>query len=281
MPVSNAPDASLLNPANVLGHRNRFTVRRSPVHGRGVFATRALAPGDLICEYKGERISWDEAVRRHPSNPVHPDHTFYFDVGDGTVIDGAVGGNSTRWINHACTPNCEAEDRNGRIFIRTVRPILALEELFIDYALEVQGRHTRQLRQRYACHCGSPNCRGTMLAERRKRFRTVVASTSAPDPGAEAVDSCARAQASVRIFERPSLDTLIVSWREAGRCCYSEQRWERTTAAAPGVCALSGDAFAPGQIVFKPAGNPAALNDDARIAESSIRDVASIDGTTA
>jgi SET domain len=113
-----------------------------------------------------------------------------FDVGDGTVIDGAVGGNSARWINHACSPNCEAEDRDGRIFIRTVHPVPAGEELSIDYALVVEGRHTRQLRERYACHCGVPECRGTMLAARRRR---------------------------IRIFERPSPDTLIVAWREAGR----------------------------------------------------------------
>jgi SET domain len=133
VPLMNVFDAIPLKPANVLRRRSRIAVRR-PVHGRGVFATRALAPGELICEYLGERIAWDEAVLRHPRDPAHPDHTFYFDVGDGTVIDGAVGGNSARWINHACSPNCEAEDRDGRIFIRTVHPVPAGEELSIDYA---------------------------------------------------------------------------------------------------------------------------------------------------
>ncbi|WP_454872096.1 SET domain-containing protein [Paraburkholderia xenovorans] len=165
----NALDACLLKPANVLRHRSRITVRRSPVHGKGVFATCTLAARELVCEYLGERISWDEAVLRHPRDPAHPDHTFYFDVGNGVVIDGAVGGNSARWINHACRPNCEAEDRDGRIFIRTVERVLAGDELSIDYALFVDGRYTRQLRQRYACHCGAADCRGTMLAERGKR----------------------------------------------------------------------------------------------------------------
>lgn len=171
MPLMNALDPFPSKHANVLHPRSRITVRRSPIHGRGVFATRSLVAGELICEYLGERISWDEAVRRHPRDLALPDHTFYFDVGNGTVIDGAVGGNSARWINHACSPNCEAEDREGRIFIRTVKPVPAGEELSIDYALFVQGSYTRQLRKRYVCHCGAADCRGTMLAKRAQRSR--------------------------------------------------------------------------------------------------------------
>ena len=82
MPLMNVLDAFSLKPANILRHRSRIIVRRSPVHGRGVFATRALVAGELICEYLGERISWDEAVLRHPRDPAQPDHTLYFDVGE-------------------------------------------------------------------------------------------------------------------------------------------------------------------------------------------------------
>lgn len=140
-------------------------------HGRGVFATRALVPGELVCECLGERISWEEALRRHPRDPAHSDHAFYLDTGDGTVNNGAVGGNGARWINHACRPNCETEDRNGRIFVLTVQPIRTGKEPSIDYAPFVEGRHTRQFRERYACHCDAPDCRGTMLAKRGKRSR--------------------------------------------------------------------------------------------------------------
>jgi hypothetical protein len=60
-------------------------------------------------------------------------------------------------------------------------------------------------------------------------------------------------------------------------CCYSDQRWERIEATAPGVCALSGIPFAPRQTVFRPVGESAPLNEAARIAESSIAHVAGID----
>ncbi|MDR8728255.1 hypothetical protein FEQ05_00852 [Burkholderia pseudomultivorans] len=267
--LTSASPVSSLKRSPATPSRSRITVRRSSVHGRGVFATRGFPVGALICEYKGERIGWDEAMRRHPRDPDHPDHTFYFDVGDGTVIDGGVGGNSARWLNHSCQPNCEAEDHDERIFIRTIRAIQPGEELSIDYALVVDGRHTRQLRERFACRCGSPVCRGTMLAVRRRaRQKTgVVAQLPADTPS----DATGQTQRTVRVFERPNADSLIVAWREAGRCCYSEQRWVRAQASAAGVCALSGNAFVAGQMVFKPLHiNPAPVNHDACIAECSV-----------
>jgi hypothetical protein len=211
MPLKNDSDTGGRTPADTTRRRNRFTVRRSLVHGRGVFATRALAAGEQVCEYRGERISWDEALHRHPRDPAHPDHTFYFDIGDGTFVDGAVGGNSARWINHACRPNCEAGDHNGRIFIRTVQPIQSGEELSIDYALLVEDRYTRQLRQQYACQCGSPDCRGTMLAERRWQLKVTPESTPAPDPVADVANSSAAPLTAAPIVERLSQDALIVA----------------------------------------------------------------------
>lgn len=43
----------------------RVIVRRSSVHGKGVFAMRPLAAGECVLEYRGELTSWREAVRRH------------------------------------------------------------------------------------------------------------------------------------------------------------------------------------------------------------------------
>jgi SET domain-containing protein len=81
-----------------------------------------------------------------------------------------VGGNAARWINHACEPNCEAEETaEGRIFIKALRDLQPGEELFYDYGLVIDERLTPSLKRQYACHCGSPICRGTMLAPRRRR----------------------------------------------------------------------------------------------------------------
>ncbi len=142
-------------------------MRTSPVHGKGVFARDTIASGTRILEYRGERIAWDEALERHPHDPAQPNHTFYFSLEDGRVIDASVGGNSARWINHACAPNCEAREVDGRVFIHALRDLNPGEELFYDYRLTLDGRHTAGRKRAYACHCGAPDCRGTMLAPKR------------------------------------------------------------------------------------------------------------------
>jgi SET domain-containing protein len=173
--MADAPDFS--SAPGAARPRRRLQVRRSGVHGKGVFATVDLAQGETLIEYAGEVISWDEALRRHPHDPAHPNHTFFFHIDDGHVIDGGVGGNSSRWINHSCAPNCEAEETpDKRVFIRALRDIAAGEELFFDYGLVVDERYTKRLKAEYACHCGSPNCRGTLLAPKRRPARKTGAA---------------------------------------------------------------------------------------------------------
>ncbi|PUE44680.1 SET domain-containing protein-lysine N-methyltransferase [Limnohabitans sp. 2KL-1] len=139
-------------------------VRRSSVHGQGVFALRVFAPGETILEYVGEIITLQEALRRHPHNPQDPHHTFYFHIHDDRVIDGLHGGNDSRWINHSCQPNCEPDEVKGRIFIKARRPVFPGEELSFDYDLVSDEPLTDALKAAYACRCGARKCRGTMLS---------------------------------------------------------------------------------------------------------------------
>lgn len=149
------------------------------MHGRGVFALLDLAEGESLIEYTGELIDWPEALRRHPHDPTQPNHTFYFHIEDGRVIDGNVGGNSSRWINHSCQPNCEAEEADGgRIFIKALRNIAAGEELFFDYGLIIDARHTKKLLADYPCWCGAPVCRGTLLATKDKTRKKRVGQSA-------------------------------------------------------------------------------------------------------
>jgi hypothetical protein len=131
-----------------------------------------MASGTRIIEYMGQRITHEEASRRHEDTPGDAIHVVLFAVDDRTVIDGAVRGNEARFINHSCEPSCQAVEDAGRIFIEALRDILPGEELTYDYALDLEGRHTRAVKARYPCHCGTPRCRGTLLAPRsqaRKR----------------------------------------------------------------------------------------------------------------
>lgn len=142
----------------------RIHVRRSSIHGKGVFAAKFIRKGTRIIEYKGMRISEAEADRKYDdANP----HTFLFLLDGEIVIDANFGGNSARWINHSCDPNCEPVEEKGRMFIDAIRDIPSGAELTYDYNLIVEERHTPALKRRYACSCGARKCRGTMLGAKR------------------------------------------------------------------------------------------------------------------
>ena len=143
---------------------NAIWVQSSDVHGKGVFAARHMAAGETVIEYVGELISMSEAIARHPHDPQDPNHTFYFQLDDERVIDAVRDGNDSKWINHSCRPNCEPEEVDGRIFIKTRRPVFRGEELTFDYGLVSDEPMSEALRARYACRCGARKCRGTMLA---------------------------------------------------------------------------------------------------------------------
>jgi SET domain-containing protein len=165
--AARAPANGHSHPAAQAASGRRIQVRRSGVHGKGVFAVRPLGKGERVIEYTGEVIDWPEALRRHPHDPSDPHHTFYFSIDEDHVIDAKVGGNAARWINHSCAPNCEADETDGRVFIRTLRAIAPGEELFYDYGLTIDERYTPALKKQYECRCGARGCRRTMLAPKR------------------------------------------------------------------------------------------------------------------
>ncbi|HEY0844178.1 MAG TPA: SET domain-containing protein-lysine N-methyltransferase [Noviherbaspirillum sp.] len=149
--------------------RPLYTVRNSRIHGRGVFAARKIPEGTCILEYEGERITQREAVRRENQKAPDDFHTFFFSLENGKIIDGGSDGNDARWINHACEPNCEAREEDGRVFIYALRNIARGEELNYDYGLQLDERHTPALKRAYACHCGAATCRHTLLAPKKKK----------------------------------------------------------------------------------------------------------------
>jgi SET domain-containing protein len=140
-----------------------FEVRRSRIHGRGVYATRAIPAGTRVIEYLGERIPHEEADARYEDKGQDDGHTFLFVVDDTICIDAGVGGNEARYINHSCDANCETIIEDGRVFIDAIRDIRPGEELGYDYQLTWESTDDPQELALYACRCGAPLCRGTML----------------------------------------------------------------------------------------------------------------------
>ena len=138
-------------------------VRHSKIHGKGVFAARRIPKGTIIIEYLGDRITHAEADARYDDHDPSDNHTFLFIVDKRTVIDAGVGGNAARFINHSCDGNCESAIRDRRVFIEATRDIAKGEELGYDYEIGREKSDPPNVDEIFACRCGSPKCRGTML----------------------------------------------------------------------------------------------------------------------
>lgn len=142
-------------------------VRRSPIHGNGVFAKTEIPPGTLVAEYRGEIISEDELERRADLRSREEADgsatTYFFAIGDGFFIDAAnvTEGNPARYINHSCEENCEtrwnALTRKMEIF--SLQTIRKGEEITFDYGFELAGFFE------HPCRCGSRNCCGFIVAK--------------------------------------------------------------------------------------------------------------------
>ena len=139
-----------------------YEVRRSRIQGRGAFAIRPIRKGQRIDEYLGQSITHEEADRRYDDNDGRH-HTFLFSVNEDKVIDARYWGNDARYINHSCDPNCESVIEGDRVFIKAIKAIKPDTELVYDYRFEWQDEFEPEDIRYYACRCGAPKCRGTLL----------------------------------------------------------------------------------------------------------------------
>ena len=101
-----------------------LVVRRSRC-GLGLFTLQPISKGTMVIEYTGVMIT-EKQVEKSRSR-------YLFDVGGDGALDGSPRSNRARYINHSCRPNCEAEVRKKRVYIRALRNIRPGEELSYDY----------------------------------------------------------------------------------------------------------------------------------------------------
>ena len=131
--------------------RFRLRAGSSSIHRFGVFAEEVIPAKRRVVEYTGERIDQKQANRR-----ANRAHVYLFNLDDGRMIDGAVGGSGAEFINHSCEPNLIAREQKGRIWYSSLRRIEPGEELTIDYRLDSDDEHP--------CGCGTASCRGVLNA---------------------------------------------------------------------------------------------------------------------
>ena len=175
------------SPSGDLTTSELIEVRRSDVHGLGVFAAKRISKGTRIIEYVGERVSHDEADRRYEEKDANDSHTFLFIVDSKTVIDAGVDGNDARFFNHSCDPNCESTVEKRRVYIEALRDIEAGAELTYDYQIQREDDDPDNIDEVFACRCGFTQCRGTMLwpterkpkrSKPKKKARTASAKST-------------------------------------------------------------------------------------------------------
>lgn len=159
--------ADQVAPATQPKDRDFIRVGRSRIEGTGVFAKRRIHRGARIIEYIGERVSADRFLA--PAGGTGTARVYTFRLNETIVIDGARGGNASRFINHSCAPNCEAYAFDDRMYIYAQVDIARGEELTFDYKLAPpDGQRAKAAPDEHACACGATNCRGTMRRTRRK-----------------------------------------------------------------------------------------------------------------
>lgn len=162
---------------------NKIAQRNSKIHGQGVFATAPIKAGEAVVEYKGKLRTHKEVDEEYGGQDTG--HTFLFILNEAYVIDANIGGNVARWLNHGCSPNCQAfviehaskDPLKDKVVIEAMRDIGVGEELTYDYDIQIAEPITEEERRLWACHCGSPECTGTMFksAKRRKRSAAIPA----------------------------------------------------------------------------------------------------------
>ena len=150
-----------------------FEIRSSPIAGKGAFALQPIPAFTRLIEYTGERVSHAVADARYEDDEAAGNtHTVLFTVDDKTVIDAGVGGNDARYFNHSCGPNCQSRIVRRRVYLETIRDVEPGDELTYDYEIPREGEDDETARRKWPCHCGAPNCRGTLLLPLPKRAKS-------------------------------------------------------------------------------------------------------------
>ncbi len=146
------------SPTGLMQPDPAFFAGASGIHGQGLFAARAIAQGERIVEYTGQRLSKAESARRQTAH-LENGFTFLMELDESFDLDGGHAENPARFINHSCAPNCEAVAENGKVWIHALRAMAAGVELTFDYGFRLAAFPG------HPCHCGAPGCVGFIVGQ--------------------------------------------------------------------------------------------------------------------
>ena len=149
-------------------------VKNSKINGRGLYATADIKEETQIIQYVGEKITKKESTKRaleweEQARETGEGLVYIFELDDTYDIDGRLGENPARYMNHSCDGNCEAINYDGEIWIVARKDIKKGEELVYDYGYVME--HFLD----HPCLCGADNCIGYIVREdQRKKVKKLL-----------------------------------------------------------------------------------------------------------
>lgn len=167
-------DSSCQNKLLQKGLFVKLELFRTENKGWAIRAAEPIPRGTFVCEYIGEVVKGDEAIKI-AERESKAGCSYLFDIASqidrekvqtaGAIeymIDATRSGNVSRFINHSCSPNLstrlvlvESKDcQLAHIGLFTNQDIAAGEELGYDYRQKLLAGDG------CPCHCGVINCRG-------------------------------------------------------------------------------------------------------------------------
>ena len=159
-PLSPSTHAISHNPLieTVKVSRKPFRIGRSRT-GLGLFATRLIKKRTRIAQYRGPRLTDDEAERAGNRG-----NRYLFEINSRWTIDGKSRKNVARYANHSCNPNAEPIIRGHQIFINAKRNIKPGEEIVYDYGAD----YLKNVIGKNNCKCSRCRRRKARLARERR-----------------------------------------------------------------------------------------------------------------
>ncbi len=129
-----------------------ITIKKSKIHGKGVFANRDFKKGEDVIDYSAcsEKLT-KEQVKKLSENKKK----YVADLGDGKYI---LFKSPAKYVNHSCDANTNSDGR-GDVAIRNIKKG---EEIAGDYSRE----NVPDMKMR--CRCGSKNCKRVITGQEIK-----------------------------------------------------------------------------------------------------------------
>jgi len=119
-------------------------VKKSKIHGKGVFTARDYNKGDFIMDID------DSDVITDPSKLTEKQHNYLDYLENGKMVLMKI---PERYINHSCDPNAYIKTVKEVRKVFVMRDISREEEITYDYSINGYGEGT------WECNCGSKKCR--------------------------------------------------------------------------------------------------------------------------